>query len=170
MASINDDLRLSSQGINDLRRREGVVMRYYNDNHKPTDGNCTYGAGTLARLGPCTPEELKRMVDKQSVMASLLQHIAFAEREVKLFVPHHRLTQAQFDAAVSFAYNARRQDVRVVFMLADRGDLNAAANAMMRVVYVHAHDSHGRPVGSARFSPGLRNRRMEESAPFRQTP
>jgi len=46
----NETMRMSANGMSELRRRESVVLRYYND----TANNCTFGAGTLAHLGRCT--------------------------------------------------------------------------------------------------------------------
>ncbi|MGF6855362.1 hypothetical protein OKW29_004249 [Paraburkholderia sp. CI3] len=49
----NDVMKMSAGGYAALRVNEGVVMHYYND--APVNGNCTWGVGTLAHLGPCTP-------------------------------------------------------------------------------------------------------------------
>jgi len=101
----NENMRMSDAGYTALRQNEGVVMRYYND--APVNGNCTWGVGTLEHFGPCTPEELRRTVLPAQVNAALEQRVREAERIVRSTVNQHDLTQAQFDAAVSFAYNSR---------------------------------------------------------------
>lgn len=61
----NENMRLSEAGWAELRLRESAVMAYYNDQVN----NCTYGVGTLAHTGPCTPEELRRPVTPSQVNA-----------------------------------------------------------------------------------------------------
>jgi lysozyme len=149
----NEDMHLSAAGYSALRQNEGVVMRYYND--APTNGNCTWGVGTLAHYGPCTPEELQRTVTPAQVDAILDARVRDAERMVRTTVSARQLTQAQFDAAVSFAYNSRTQDIQHALRPANEGDLA-----------VTPRDLNGRPVGAARINHGLVNRRARESAPF----
>ncbi|CAB3763524.1 hypothetical protein LMG29660_04780 [Burkholderia puraquae] len=48
----NENMRLSEAGWAALCDREQAVMHYYNDQAN----NCTFGVGTLAHSGPCTPE------------------------------------------------------------------------------------------------------------------
>ncbi|MGF6922984.1 glycoside hydrolase family protein [Paraburkholderia sp. 40] len=103
---------MSEAGYTALRLNEGVVMHYYND--APKNGNCTWGIGTLAHFGPCTAEELARTVVPEQANAVLQNRIRDAEAAVKAVVTQHELTQAQFDAAVSFAYNSSRQNTRDV--------------------------------------------------------
>ncbi|MFP3711328.1 lysozyme, partial [Paraburkholderia sp. SIMBA_009] len=85
-----------------LRRRESAVMAYYNDQAN----NCTYGVGTLAHTGPCTPEELRRPVTTTQVNAQLAARVRRAEAAVRRHVSTRQLTQAQFDELVSYTYNA----------------------------------------------------------------
>lgn len=63
----NESLGLSDAGWAELRRRESAVMAYYNDQAN----NCTYGIGTLAHTGPCSPEELRTPVTATQVNAQL---------------------------------------------------------------------------------------------------
>lgn len=165
---INDDLSMSAAGYAALRVNEGVVMRYYND--APVNGNCTWGIGTLAHLGPCTAEELRRTVTADEVNVALRTRVQDAERTVRATVTDHRLTQAQFDAAVSFAYNSTVQNTRQALGPANQGDMAAVAQHMRRNVMVTPRGANGRPVGPPRLNQGLVNRRQRESAPFRTEP
>jgi lysozyme len=160
----NKNIRMSSAGYALLRFNEGVVMHYYND--APRNGNCTWGIGTLAHLGPCTQEELARTVLPQQANSILHHRVHDAEQTVRAMVTQQQLTQAQFDAAVSFAYNSRIPDIRNTLEPANRNDMNAVVQQMARHVYVHRRDQQGRSIGVAQLSPGLVNRRRRESAPF----
>ena len=160
----NKNIHMSASGYTALRRNEGVVMHYYND--LPVNGNCTWGIGTLAHYGPCTPEEMRRAVLPEQVNAFLAQRVLAAERIVRAVVRRHPLTQAQFDAAVSFAYNSRTANIRRALDPANRGDMKAVARNLMRNVYVTPRDPKGHPIGPPRISRGLTNRRRREAAPF----
>jgi lysozyme len=141
-------------------------MRYYND--APVNGNCTWGIGTLAHLGPCTPEELARTVLPDQANAILQSRVREAERNVRSIVKRHELTQAQFDAAVSFAYNSSTLNTQQALSPANNGNMLAVAQKMMLNIMITPRNAAGRPAGSARISRGLLNRRQRESAPFRQ--
>ncbi|WP_238541299.1 glycoside hydrolase family protein [Burkholderia gladioli] len=159
---------MSAAGYAQLRVNEGVVMGYYND--APRNGNCTWGVGTLAHLGPCTADELQRTVTPEQVNAELRTRVQDAERKVRAAVNAHPLTQAQFDAAVSFAYNSATANTRTTLAPANQGNMAAVADHMSRNVMVTPRDANGRPTGPARLSRGLVTRRQRESAPFRPQP
>jgi GH24 family phage-related lysozyme (muramidase) len=161
----NDAMWMSAEGYAALRFNEGVVMHYYND--APINGNCTWGVGTLAHLGPCTRAELQRAVLPEQVNAVLTERVHDAERLVRATVTEHRLTQAQFDAAVSFAYNSTNRNTREALDPANQRDMEGVAQHMLLNVMVTPRDRQGRPIGSPRRSQGLANRRVRESAPFR---
>ncbi len=162
----NDRMQMSAAGYAALRFNEGVVMHYYND--APVNGNCTWGIGTLAHLGPCTPEELQRTVLPEQANAILQTRIRDAEQRVRAIVTDQQLTQEQFDAAVSFAYNSSRQNTYDALVPANRGDMALVARKMMLNVMLTPRDRNGRKIGPAKLSRGLLNRRQRESAPFRQ--
>lgn len=98
----NENMRLSASGWTALRTREHAVMSYYNDQAN----NCTYGVGTLAHMGPCTPDELVRPVTVTQVNAQLAIRVSRAEATVHRAVNTRELTQDQFDELVSYTYNA----------------------------------------------------------------
>lgn len=159
----NESMSLSSAGWTDLRRREGAVMSYYND----VANNCTYGVGTLAHLGFCTPDELQRPVSVAQVNAQLATKVRLTEQIVRSNVRDHELTQEQFDALVSFAYNSGESGSRDTFAAANRGNDRLVASNMALCVYVHPRDAQGRRLPPRRVT-GLVNRRREEAAPFAQ--
>lgn len=162
----NENMHLSAAGYAALRQSEGVVMHYYDDARH--NGNCTWGIDTLAHYGPCTREELNRTVLPQQANAVLQQRVHEAERIVRATVRNTQLTQAQFDAAVSFAYNSTTANTRRALEPANQGNLPEVAQRFMNNVYVHPRDNHGRVSGPAQFSAGLQNRRRREAAPFQQ--
>lgn len=166
MPSANANMRMSNAGYAALRLSEGVVMHYYND--APTGGNCTYGIGTLAHLGPCTPEELRRTVLQGPANAVLHARVHEAERAVRGIVTDRPLTQAQFDAAVSFAYNSTGQNSYDTLSPANQGNMAEVARQMNLNVMVRPRNADGTVAGPAVRSRGLANRRIRESAPFRQ--
>lgn len=132
---------------------------YYNDGHG-NRGHCTYGIGILAHRGPCTAEELRRPLSGAQIEASFASAIREAERAVRNNVTHQPLTQAQFDALVSYAFNTGARGARETFQRVDRGDMRGAANTIMSNIY-------SRQGGRRVYMPGLVTRRREESAPFR---
>jgi lysozyme len=167
--TVNQNFSLSHQGRSELVRREGLIRHYYNDSVH----NCTYGVGTLAHLGPCTPEDLRSPVSDQLLATSLQRGINMSESAVRRNVTRQPLTQQQFDALVSFTYNVGPGGARNVLRQVNAGRFPSAVQTMMQ--YIHAtvygpnrqpeQDTNGRVV--TRVLPGLVTRRHEESAPFR---
>ena len=86
---------LSPEGLEALKRREGTRDHYYNDH--PRDGNCTWGTGFLAHMGPCTPEETRRPVTQVEIDAELRRRASHAEDLVTRNL-RQGVTQQQFDA------------------------------------------------------------------------
>lgn len=155
----NANLSLSNDARSRMRnRREGVVRGYYNDG-RGNRGHCSYGIGILAHHGPCTAEELRRPLTSAQMEASFASAIREAESTVRRNVTNRQLTQAQFDALVSYAFNTGGRGARETFQRVDSGDLRGAANLILSNTY---STQGGRRV----FMPGLVPRRREESAPF----
>jgi len=129
----NFALTLSTEGRRALRQREGL-RGYYE----------------VSRPG-MTPDQVEAAFDLS---------VRSAERAVQRQVSHHPLTQAQFDALVSYTHNLGAGGAMLVLRRIDCGDLDGAADAMLRNISA--------PVGG-RLVPhaGLAARRKEESAPFR---
>lgn len=162
----NKNLRMSAAARARMRAREDPRYHYYDDGGRPGRGNCTWGIGTLAHRGACTAEELKREVGPAEVEAAFAERVADAERTVRRKVPNQALTQDQFDALVSFVYNAGLRGSENVLLLVDDGDLREAAAAITRTIYMTVKTRKGSKKVVAR---GLIGRRAEESAPFRVT-
>jgi len=160
----NENMKMSAAGYTALRINEGVVLHFYND--APVNGNCTWGVGTLEHLGPCSPEELRRAVLPDQVNAILVQRVHEAERIVRAVVTDHQLTQAQFDSAVSFAYNSTTKNIRNALAPANNGNMAEVAARMRRNVMVRPRNSSGHTTGHARINHGLVNRRNREIQPF----
>jgi lysozyme len=160
----NENMRTSSAGYALLRTNEGVVMAYYNDSRR--NGNCTWGIGTLSHLGPCTQEELNRTVLPQQANSVLHDRVQDAERRVRSIVTQHPLTQAQFDAAVSFAYNSTNKNTRYALSPADSGNMAEVVARMRRNVMIIPRNRQGHSLGGGHVSAGLINRREREVRPF----
>jgi lysozyme len=155
----NTNLSLSNDARRRMRyQREGVIRGYYNDGHG-NRGHCSYGIGILVHRGPCTAEELQRPLSSAQIEASFASAIREAERAVRRNVTSQQLTQAQFDALVSYAFNTGARGARETLQRVARGDFRGAANLIMSNTY---STQRGRRV----FMPGLLARRREESAPF----
>jgi lysozyme len=157
----NENMTMSAAGLAALRQREGAVLHYYND----VANNCTWGVGTLAHVGPCTDEELRRPVAAADVDAQLAARVQEAERAVRRQVRNTQLTQDQFDALVSFTYNLGAGGARETLQAADQGVNNDVVTHMNNNVFAHPRDRNGRPLPAVRVQ-GLVNRRQDEAAPF----
>jgi lysozyme len=145
-----------------MRNTEKKVLHYYDDGGKGK-GNCTWGIGTLAHRGPCTAEELARVVTDADVEREFNVRLRDTERGVErnIKVP---LTQEQFDALVSYAYNMGIGGSASVFKLVNAKDFEGAAKKISSMVYGHEIRNGKRvPVKYG----GLVIRRAAEAAPFR---
>ena len=129
----NFALTLSTAGRRALRQREGL-RGYYEVSHPGM-----------------TPDQVEAAFDLS---------VRSAERAVQRQVSHHPLTQAQFDALVSYTHNLGAGGAMLVLRRIDCGDLDGAADAMLRNISAPVA---GRLVPHA----SLAARRKEESAPFR---
>lgn len=158
----NENREMSDEGRSQLYLSEGFVAGYYND----VAANCTYGIGTLVHYGPCTAEEMDRAVIRNEANIHFERDIRQAEGKVRSIVTDHELTQEQFDAAVSFAYNSTTHNTRRTLEHANRGDMAAVAHSMRQNVYIIPRDRNRNVIGPAVRVQGLVNRRRRESAPF----
>jgi GH24 family phage-related lysozyme (muramidase) len=152
---------MSAEAKSRMRKREVDVYKYYDDGG-PGKGHCTWGAGILAHRGPCTKEELAKLVSEAEVNAEFSRRVAKAEREVRSNVKKQSLTQDQFDALVSLTYNAGARGSRGTYQMVERGDLKGAADNISQMTRTTIN-------GKKVVARGLVSRRAEESAPFRST-
>lgn len=123
----NFALSLSTEGRRALRKREGL-SGYYETS-----------------LPDMTPDQVEAAFDLA---------VRSSERAVQRQVRNHPLTQAQFDALVSYTYNLGTGGAMMVLRRIDVGDVEGAVDAMLRHTAVPA---------------GLAARRQDESAPFRHS-
>jgi lysozyme len=145
-----------------MRNTEKKVMKYYDDGGKGK-GNCTWGIGTLAHRGPCTAEELARVVTDADVEREFNARLRVAERGVDSKVKV-TLTQDQFDALVSLTYNLGVKGASRIYAKVNALDFKGAADEISSLVY-GKQIINGKQV-KVRY-PGLVSRRAYESAPFR---
>ncbi len=155
-------MNMSTVARLNLRHREKVMMKYYDD-MGPGKGNCTFGIGSLVHRGPCSTQELATKVTDTQVEAAFSARVGDAERAIgrNVTVP---LTQAQFDALVSFTFNRGPSGAYHAYELINAGDLQGAANWITTLVKVTLQKNGKRTTVTAA---GLVQRRAEESAPFR---
>ena len=137
-------------------------MKYYDD-MGPGKGNCTFGIGALVHRGPCSAEELVKTITDTQVEVAFDLRGAQAEQAIERNV-HVALTQAQCDALVSLTFNRRPSGSFRAYELINAGNLQGAANWIASLTHVMVR-KNGRAVSVV--APGLIQRRIEESAPFR---
>lgn len=157
----NAGMSMSKEARSRMRPRERDVYHYYDDMGSGK-GNCTWGPGILAHLGPCSSDELVKPVSAAEVEAEFARRVAIAEQAVRRNVRHQVLNQAQFDALVSLAYNAGAFGSSGTYRLVDRGDFKRAAENINRMITTKVD-------GKRVVARGLIARRAEESAPFSAT-
>jgi GH24 family phage-related lysozyme (muramidase) len=145
-----------------MRSTEKKMMKYYDDGGKGR-GNCTWGIGTKAHNGPCSKAELARVVLDADIEREFASRLREAERGVERNIKVS-LTQAQFDALVSLAYNAGIRGSFPVYELLNSGEYERAASYIASMTTAK-QKRKGKWVQV--ILPGLVSRRLEESAPFR---
>ncbi|MET3134685.1 lysozyme [Oxalobacteraceae bacterium GrIS 1.11] len=156
----NENMIISVAGIDALRMRESGKRRYY---HDPVN-NVIYGLGTLAHLGPCLPLDKRAQAAGRDPDVKLGTALREAEALVRRHVRDHTLTQQQFDALVSYAYDRGPGGARRALDAANRGACGEVACAMNEAIYIHLNG--GKPIRSL----GLVYRRSTEAAPFASAP
>ena len=162
----NANMSMSAAGIAGLRTSEGQRNGggYYDDSAH----NCTRGAGILVHTGPCSAEELARAPDVQGNEATFQSRLHDAEAAVRRQVTDRALTQEQFDALVSAAFNLGATGVQPVTAQANRNDDAAVQRELRGRVFVRPRDARGHPIGPPQWNRGLFNRREREAQPFGQ--
>lgn len=158
----NAAMSLSAAARQRMRTREAVREGYYNDGGR-NRGHCSYGIGILPHRGPCTAEELARPLTATQIEATFAAAVRDAESAVRRNINQHSPTQDQFDALVSFTYNAGVGHSQPLYRRLNNGDIQGAANFIL--TYTNS-TQRGRRV----HMPGLIERRRQESAPFRVAP
>lgn len=160
---VNAGLNVSAEGRRLLRTREGFRDHFYNDNA----GNCSFGVGQLAHMGPCNFQEAGRPVSTELIERSLSVSINRYAEVVRRGVANRALTQSQLDALTSFVFNVPALAPQILRHV-DAGEDAQALDVMRHAVNVHDHDAHGHVRGPARRSAGLVTRRRSEMDEYNQ--
>jgi len=154
--------RVSQEGLDYLKQFEGLSLELYNDPGK----NCTIGWGHLVHRGPCDgrPSEAP-FADGITMEQAEAMFQEDVERHSQAVRDHVKvpLTQRQFDALSSFAYNVGPQgfaDSDVLTVL-NTGNYEGVPRALMRHNIAWDED-----IQAYREFPGLTRRRREEGEMF----
>jgi len=143
-------MKASTRCLVMIKHHEGVRYRPY----KCPAGLWTIGVGHLIGDGKTLPPEWNRTLSKDEVDQILAADLRRFERGVLRLCPVP-LTQGQFDALVSFAFNLglgglQRSSVR---MCTNRMDKDGAVRGLMKYIK-----------GGGKVLPGLVKRRKDEAA------
>lgn len=101
-------MKTSRKGVSFICSWEGFSRRPYNDGAHPLPGHATIGYGTLLHLGPVTSADRARFpfgVTRSRARRMMARELLKTELRVTGLTHGVRLSQAQFDALVSFTYN-----------------------------------------------------------------
>ncbi len=145
-------MRVSNEALRMIKHHEGVRLRPYQD----PIGLWTVGVGHLIGNGKSLPTEWNRSFTIQEIDEILRKDLARFEKGVARLCPVP-LTQGQFDALCSFAFNCGlgRLQSSTLRQKVLRGDIKGAANEFLK--YTRA--------GGKVFK-GLVTRRNDERALF----
>lgn len=135
--------KLSPEGAKFIATFEGFRSRMYND----AAGHCTIGYGHLVHHGPITgtePEEFRRGITKERAVELLQEDAAKAAAAVRKSVKVG-LTQPQFDALVSFAFNVGTEAFRQSTLLRklNAGGYSAVQSELNRWVKANGRTLQG---------------------------
>jgi lysozyme len=148
--------QLSRRGAAFIAHFEGFRPKLYND---PV-GHCTIGCGHLVHHGPINgsePEEFKRGITRDRALKLLQDDAGTAADEIARSV-RVRLSQAQVDALISFAFNVGNGAFRdsTLLKLLNQGDYDSVPGQLNRWTKA-----------AGKTLPGLVRRRIAEGQLFR---
>ena len=148
--------RLSKRGAAFIAHFEGFRGQLYND----PAGHCTIGCGHLVHHGPINgsePAEFRRGITRERALELLRDDASSAAHEIARSVKV-KLSQAQFDALISFAFNVGNGAFRdsTLLRLLNQGDYGSVPAQLDRWTKA-----------GGRTLPGLVRRRKAEGALFR---
>ena len=129
--SYHQPTQLSRKGAKFIANFEGFFASPYND---PV-GHCTIGYGSLLHLGNCTTQDINQWgsINKTTALQMLRTEASKDSLAVKQLVKV-RITQAQHDMLVSFAYNCGINAFSSSTLLKElnKGHYRRAANQLLR--------------------------------------
>ena len=148
--------RLSTKGAAFIAHFEGFRGALYND----PAGHCTIGCGHLVHHGPINgsePAEFKRGITRERALELLQGDASSAAHEISSSVKV-KLSQPQFDALISFAFNVGNGAFRdsTLLRMLNQGDYGSVPAQLNRWTKA-----------GGRVLPGLVTRRKAEGALFR---
>ncbi len=152
-----DSIAFSSSGYELIVRHEGIRLELYND----PSNNCTIGVGHLVHLGPIdgreSESEFLEGITEEEAYKLLDRDLADAQQTVRTLVTVP-LTQNQYNALVSFAFNVGAGNFASSDLLEklNQGDYESVPGELAR--WVHGSDGERQP--------GLVIRREEEGILF----
>lgn len=158
--SVNSKMLTSTNGTSAIAKDEGFSSHPYDDQAK----HCTVGTGILIHKGPCTPTEMKKTYDPNVLSKTFHSRLSEAEGYVAHYVPDQNLSQAEFDALISFVFNVGIGHAKRTLSLINAAEKSEAAIEMDKFVNVKTKDKKGKLLVVK--SNGLIHRRIRESAPF----
>jgi lysozyme len=157
IASAQGGYSVSKEGLNFIAEHEGILYNLYND----PAGHCTIGIGHLVHKGNCdgsdtSEQEFLGGITRDQAFELLKSDVAIAEQAVNTYVTVP-LTQAQFDALVSFTYNLGVGNFKKSDLLKklNAGQYDAVPQELNKWVY-----------GGGKVLPGLVTRRSDEGTLF----
>lgn len=120
-------MKTSERGLAEIASHEGIVMSKYKD----SVGVWTIGIGHTKNAGAPDPEKLKAALSLDKIMQIFSSDIKKFETRV-LSAFNRTLTQAQFDAAVSFDFNTGGIHRASWVKQFNKGDDQAARHSFMK--------------------------------------
>ncbi len=156
-ASAQGGYSISENGLDFIAEHEGIRYNLYND----PAGHCTIGIGHLVHKGNCdgsdaSEQEFLDGITRDQAFELLMSDVSVAERAVNTYVTVP-LTQSQFDALVSFAYNVGSGNFKNSDLVTklNKGEYDAVPGELNKWVY-----------SSGKVLPGLVRRRSDEGELF----
>mgnify|MGYP001399894789 CR=1 FL=1 len=122
-------MKLSAEGINLIKRFEGVRNRAYRD----CVGLWTIGVGHLIGDGKSLPDSWNRTFTEEEINALLIRDLSRFERGIRMYIKVP-LRQCEYDSLCSFAFNLglgtlQRSTLRQKI---NRGDKEGAAKEILK--------------------------------------
>ncbi|MGH8139217.1 MAG: lysozyme [Steroidobacteraceae bacterium] len=153
-AHAKQPMQISDVGLQAIADREGFSPTIYQD----VAGNDTIGYGHM--LAPGETAIYQNGITQDQALALLKQDVQATAQAVNSFV-RVSLSQGQFDALVSFTYNAGVSNFSgsTLLRLLNSGDYAGAADQLLRW-------NHATINGQSTIVPGLTNRRTAERCQF----